>query len=425
MISLFIFRSNARGMQYGIGTYIHELTHALLKYSDLEIFVVSYQAADTREFSMQKISDRFYEIKIPGPSFYVNQSNSSEKKYAASVVKILSNIVSQKEQAVFQFNYIDDLPIIKSLKQWFNFSVISIVHFAQWQQLFEGNRKMLTGLNLDTPTNNIEFTLSQEREMYSQSDHIVSVTRYMKDFLISEYGVQPEKISVIKNGLNHVNYNLFTEKEEAEIKRKFGFGEDEIIILFSGRIDPCKGIIFLMEAFEHACKRNNDLRLVLLGQGNIQDCQKKMQSCFGKATYTGFLPKSIVNQFYKVADIGIVPSVYDHCPYTVLEMIANKIPLIMSRINGLDELLSDEECLFINPIVNSEGDITFNIKELSEAILTLAGDKNLRARLAENSYKRFKRKFTATRMAVEMHRLFHSLTNHKKSAFENEKSERR
>ena len=50
--------------------------------------------------------------------------------------------------------------------------------------------------------------------------------------------------SVIKNGLNHVNYDLATEEEKAEIKRRFGFGENEIIILFSGRIDPCKGIIF-------------------------------------------------------------------------------------------------------------------------------------------------------------------------------------
>ena len=52
-ISLFIFRSNARGMQYGIGTYLHELIEALLKYSDLEIFLVSYKTADIKELSIQ------------------------------------------------------------------------------------------------------------------------------------------------------------------------------------------------------------------------------------------------------------------------------------------------------------------------------------------------------------------------------------
>ncbi len=424
-ISLFIFRSNARGMQYGIGTYLHELIEALLKYSDLEIFLVSYKTADIKELSIQKTMERFSEIKIPGPLIPIKQNNSFEKKYACTVVKNLSGLIPKKGQVIFQFNYIDDFNVIQEIKEHYYYPLISIVHFTQWQQIYEGNNKKLTGLNLDKPANNIEFTLSQERDMYRQSDHVVSVTRYMKEFLIKEYGIQPDKISVIKNGLNHVNYDLATEEEKAEIKRRFGFGENEIIILFSGRIDPCKGIIFLMEAFERACKRNNDLRLVLLGQGNIPDCQKMTQSFFGKVTYTGFLPKKTVSSFYKIADIGISPSVYDHCPYSVLEMMANRIPLIMSRINGLDELLTDNQCLFINPVISNEGDITFNIEELSQAILTMARDKDLRTRLAENSYRSFIRKFTGSKMADEMHKLFYLLTKLNKPAFEYEKRERR
>jgi glycosyltransferase involved in cell wall biosynthesis len=424
-ITLFIFRSNARGMQYGIGTYIHELTQALLKYPDINIYLISYNCTDVKEFSVKEISGGFYEISIPGTLFHTTQNSRFEKKYAALVVRLVSDLIPKKGQVIFQFNYIDDLPVIHKIKECYDYPLISIVHFAQWQQIFEGNKRKFTELNIDKPTNNIEFTLSQEREMYRQTDHIVSVTLYMKDFLISEYGIQVEKISVIKNGLNHFNCDLVTENEKAEIKRSLGFREEEIIILFSGRVDPCKGVFFLMEAFEQACKTNNDLRLVLLGQGSIQDCQKKTQSLYGKVTYTGFLPKETVSSFYKIADLGISPSVYDHCPYTVLEMMANRIPLIMSRINGLDELLPDNQCLYINPVISNEGDITFNIKELSDAILTLAEDKDLRIRLAENSYRSFSRKFTASRMAAEMHELFYCLTKHKKPVFRYEKSERR
>jgi glycosyltransferase involved in cell wall biosynthesis len=270
------------------------------------------------------------------------------------------------------------------------------------------------------PTNNIEFTLSQEREMYRQSDHIVSVTAYMKEFLINEYGITPDKITVIKNGLSQINNNQVSREDKAEIKRKFGFGENEIILLFSGRIDPCKGIFYLMEAFEEACRKNDRLRLVMLGQGSIQDCQNKIQSCFGNVTYTGFLPRETVIQFYKIADIGISPSVYDHCPYSVLEMMANRIPLIMTRISGLDELLSDEECIFLNPIISSEGYITFNIEELANAILTLADDKDLRAKLAAKSYSTYERKFTATLMVEDMYKLLNSISKHKKPVDENE-----
>ncbi len=420
MISLFIFKSNARGMQYGIGTYLDELTHALAGFSDIEIYIISYQSSDTKEFSVKEKSEKTYEIKIPGPYFYNNQSNSNDKKYAASVVRFLSGIILKKEHVVFQFNYIDDLPIILGLKDQYNFPVLSVVHFAQFQQIFEGKIMKIAGLNLDKPTDNIEFTLSQEREMYRQSDHIVSVTGYMKEFLINEYGIKPDKISVIKNGLNQKNNDQVSKEEKAEIKRRYGFGEHEIILLFSGRIDPCKGINYLMEAFEQACRKNNSLRLVMLGQGSIQDCQKKIQSCFGKVTYTGFLPGETVTQFYKIADIGISPSVYDHCPYSVLEMMANRIPLIMTRINGLDELLSDDECIFINPVISSEGDITFSIEEMTDSILSLAADKERRTRLAAKSYRSYEIRFTAAGMAEAMHKLFYSLIKHKKPVEEYE-----
>ncbi|MDM7918341.1 MAG: glycosyltransferase family 4 protein, partial [Methanosarcina sp.] len=233
-------------------------------------------------------------------------------------------------------------------------------------------------------------------------------------------GISPKKITVIKNGLNQINNNQFTEEEKAGIKRRFGFGENEIILLFSGRIDACKGINYIMEAFERAYKKNNSLRLVMLGQGSIQDCQKKIQSCFGKVTYTGFLPRETVTEFYKIADIGISPSVYDHCPYSILEMMANMIPLIMTRINGLDELLSDEECIFINPHIRSEGDITFSIEEMTDSILSLAADKERRTGLATKSYETYVKRFTAAGMAGEMYKLLYSLIKHKKPVEEYE-----
>jgi len=424
-ISRFIFKSNARGMQYGIGTYIRELTQSLLQIPYINIYFVSYKNTDYKEFFVKPVSDRLCEVNIPGPLFPVAQNNSFEKKYAASVVRLLSDIIPKKGKVIFQFNYIDDLPILLKVKECFGFPVISIVHFAQWQQIFEGNRKKLAGLNIDKPSDNIEFTLSQERDIYRLSDHIVSVTDYMKEFLVNEYTIDPEKVSVIHNGLDYSGYKTISKEEKNELREELGFLRDDIIILFSGRVDPCKGITFLIEAFEEACKQNPDLRLVLLGQGNIQDCQKKLQSSFGKVTYTGFLSKDHVTSFYKISDIGIVPSVYDHCPYTVLEMMASRIPLIVSRINGLDELLSDDQCLFVNPVISEEGDITFNIVELSDAILILAENNNLRSELANNAHKVFTKKFGANRMAEEMNNLFLSIIKGKEKVLEYEKNERR
>jgi glycosyltransferase len=411
MISLFIFKSNARGMQYGIGTYIRELTEALLVHTDIKLFIVAYQNSECKEFSIETISSRYFRINIPLPVQSSPQNNLYDKRYASTVVRLLSDIIPQNGNVIFQINYLDDLSIAIKLKEKYKYPVISIVHFAQWQQLFDGNWKRLEGLCIDQPTNNIEFTLSREKEFYMVSDHIVSVTRYMKDFLIDEYGMKSEKITVIPNGLDYNKYEILSIDERNSLKQRLGFGKDEIIILFSGRIDPCKGIYFLLDAFEEACKQNQKLKLVLLGQGNIQDCQKRLKSSFGKVIYTGFLPKELVISFYRVADIGIVPSIYDHCPYTVLEMMANRIPLIASRINGLNEILDDNQCLYVSPVLSSVGEISFSIKELSDIILKMAENRDLRNNLAINSYNSLTKRFTAKRMADQMNWLFHTLFN--------------
>ncbi len=396
-------------MQYGIGTYIRELKDALLKMEAIKIILVSYHNIGVKEFSVTTISDNYLEINIPSPVINTSQNNSFDKKYASAVVRLLTDFIPKNSNVIFQINYLDDLPIANRLKDKYNYCIVSIVHFAQWQQLFNGNRNKLRGLNIDQPTNNVEFTLSKEKEFYQITDHTVSVTRYMKDFIINDYGINPDKISVIPNGLGYTRFDLISDGERDILKRRLGFGMDDLVIMFSGRIDPCKGVLYLLEAFEEACKHKLNLKLVMLGQGKIQECQKRIQSSFGRVIYTGFLPKELVTSFYQVADIGIVPSIYDHCPYTVLEMVANKIPLIASRINGLDEILDDTQCLFVNPVTSSTGDISFNIQDLSEAILKMAGDSNLRYELALNSYDNLIKKFTANRMAYEMNNLFQTL----------------
>jgi glycosyltransferase involved in cell wall biosynthesis len=105
--------------------------------------------------------------------------------------------------------------------------------------------------------------------------------------------------------------------------------------------------------------------------------------------------------------------------------MANKIPLIASRINGLDEILNDNQCLFVNPVLSEEGDISFNINELSDAIFTMAEDSDLRKELVINSYNNLSKRFTAYRMAIEMNNLFHTLKKSNKMNLEYEKNERR
>ena len=410
MISLYIFKSNARGMQYGMGTYIRELTGALLANTNINLYVINYHNRDQSEFTIDHISPSYCKINIPSPKVPSLRHNQFDEKYATAVINLLSEVIPESGKVVFQMNYIDDFTIFRKLKEKYSYPVISIVHFAQWQQLFNGNKGRLNGLNINNPSNNIEFTLCREKAMYLSSDHIVSVTRYMKDFLISEYGIDSEKIDVIPNGIDFSRFHTISQEEKISHKHNSGFRQEEKIILFSGRIDHCKGIFLLIDAFCKACNKVDDLRLVIVGLGDITACLKRYSSFYGRITFTGFIPLDQMKNFYQIADIGVVTSVYDHCPYTVLEMMAYNVPMIVSRINGLDEILDDEQCFFIDPVFKESGEITFDIDQLADAIINLTRDNLLRNKLAFNSYKKLTEKFTASRMAEEMRSLFFNMT---------------
>lgn len=172
-------------MQYGIGTYIRELTNALLNYTNIKLYLITYNCSDCNEFSIETISSRFFKINIPSPKVSASQNNQFYERYVSVAVKLLSDVIPKNGEVIFQMNCID-LPTIKKLKETYRYPIVSIVHFAQWQLIFNGNRQKMNGLNIDNTSENIEFTLCREKEMYQLSDHIVSVTRYMKDFLIEE-----------------------------------------------------------------------------------------------------------------------------------------------------------------------------------------------------------------------------------------------
>ncbi len=425
MISLFIFKSNVRGMQFGMGTYVRELTEALLADSSVKIYVVSYQNAEFKEFSIIAKSERYFEINIPSPKLTLLQNDSYGIKYAKAVVNLLADTISKNKEIVFQMNYINDLPVIRLLKERYAHPVISVVHFSQWEQLFNGNKQKLIGLNIDVPSNNTEFTIFTEKEMYRLSDHVVTINPFMKDFIIEKYGLPPAKTSLVRNGINFNRFSKIDKAKQLKLRHKLGFNSHEKIILFSGRVDPDKGIYFLIDAFTEACKSRDDLRLVFIGQGNINELLHKCRLFFGRITFTGFLPPDKIKEFYQIADIGVVPSIYEPCSYSRLEMIASGIPLILSRIEGFSDMSEDNQCMFIEPEISPEGEISFNIKEFSNAILSLAGDNKLAETLAANAYKNLAIKYSASRMAEEMNELFKILVKNKEINFEYEKSERR
>lgn len=393
MISLLILKSLSRGLQYDIGSYIWTLTGLLHKSVNVGITIVSYKSFECKQITVIKESEKVLSFDIPGILKYSSNAKDADKKYAPAVVRILSEFIPKDGYMIFEMNYFDNLKSVVELKKKYLYPRINVVHFAHYKQFFNVNRNKLDVLNIDKPTTNIEFTLSKEKEFYLTSNHIVPVYGDIKNFLMDISNIDPIKNIFMPNGIDYKQYHTCTENGEILIRNKIGFSDDEIMILFSGRIDLFKGVNYLIKAFQSACRQKDNLRLVLLGNGILQEFQSLLKSYFGKIFLTGFLHTEQISLFCKIDDIGIILSIYDHCPYTVIEIIASRWPLIMSGVEGLKEILDNSECRFIYPHIASDCEISLDTEVLYEMIHLLVGDVGLRKKLSDRLF-RVKRKNT-------------------------------
>jgi len=410
MISLFIFKSNTRGMRYGIGTYINQLIGSLSIYPDIKIILVNFRSDKYKEFTLSNNLEQFTEIHIPSP-IISSYSGFKNDKYSEKVVDLLTPFINKSDNIVFQINYLDALPLARTLKSRYKFPVLSIIHSAQWQFMFDGNKQNFKEIWSDREYSQRPDLkpIMQEKELYELSDLVVSVTDYMKEFIIRYYGLNEHKIKVIHNGIDNTLFHIPDKKERLELKKRLGFSIREKIILFSGRLDSSKGIYFLLEAFSEVVKRNDNTRLVLVGDDSGPDkIPQYLSHCsnmWGKVTFTGFIEYEHMLKFYQIADIGVIPSVYDHGTYVALEMIGHNIPLIVSDADGFEEFLTHDQCIFITQVVDDEGNIKFDKKDFAEAILSLLFDRKKAGRIISEYNKMIMNKLSSKRMASEYYSL--------------------
>lgn len=416
MLSIFIFKSNALGMQYGMGTYIRELTDALLKYTSHRVYLVSYHNHESKEFNVENVSSLYIKINIPSPRQSAIQSDDFGERYAASITYLLAPIIDSIQEVVFHFNATPDvLKIMLFFKERYNHPHIAVAHFTQWQLMFKGNKKKLLAVNISEPTTIEDKALVNEKRIYELADAVVTVTQQTKQYFIDTYNINGDKINYIPNGIEAPNVKPLNKAHISKLKKEWGFNMDEKIILYTGRIDEAKGVFFLIKAFEHLCKSNSNLRLVFAGSGSISQVIRKTANMHGKITYTEFISHEKLTELYQLADIAVFPSLYDQCPYSVLEMLIHKIPLVLSQISGLVEIYQTGQCVWLKPQYTKDGEVLFNVKKLAQAMHALILDKNTANNMANMAYIELNNKFSAKNMARSMENVYTTISHKNKN----------
>ncbi len=193
------------------------------------------------------------------------------------------------------------------------------------------------------------------------------------DTTLAEIGVSPEKVARWDRGVDTGRFDpALREAGLAELAAQ-GLAKPQgtLDVLYAGRITREKGADLLAETFLRARELNPRLRLVLVGGGPEQE---RLRERVGDgAVFRGWLDGAALARAYACADIFVFPSRTDTFGQVVLEAQASGLPVIAVAEGGPLSLIEQRTSgLLCQP----------NAHALAAAVLELASDSELRARLA-------------------------------------------
>ena len=163
---------------------------------------------------------------------------------------------------------------------------------------------------------------------------VIAVSHLTKSIVEHRYGVDPDKIHVVYNGIDN---------GKAEPHARSAIKRGDKIVLFLGRITMQKGPEYFVNAAKKVLEKYDRVKFVMAGSGDKIKDIIELAAAHGighKVLFTGFLRGRDVERVFKMADVYVMPSVSEPFGIAPLEAIAHDVPVIISKTSGVSEVLT-------------------------------------------------------------------------------------
>lgn len=172
-------------------------------------------------------------------------------------------------------------------------------------------------------------------------------------FLISynKSGLPINKYIHIPNGVDTLKYSPISQIEKLALKFKLGYAEQDKIILFIGHFSPDKRPDFLYKAWINLCERDLYSKILFIGitENHYEVDEKIIYSIRedsiirGLNSHIKFIEKtSIIDEYLKIANVFVLPSLREGLPNVLLEAMASAVPCVVNNLPGVTDWLIDD-----------------------------------------------------------------------------------
>lgn len=205
-----------------------------------------------------------------------------------------------------------------------------------------------------------------EKRCFNNAKFIIANSNMIKDEIIDTYGIRPNKIDVVYNGVESKTINH--ESSFKKLSKEFDIDKNSSILLYVGSGFKRKGVEEFLEII--AKLKNQSVKAFIIGkEKNLEYYQQLSKDLKIDKTVIFTGPRADVDDFYTISDIFLFPTRYEPFSNVVLEAMSFENAVFTTRQNGAHEILTDEYIMASSKdfsVAKKIDDLLEDAKELSD-----------------------------------------------------------
>lgn len=266
----------------------------------------------------------------------------------------------------------------------FGVRVVGHLHGNAFKQLSENKRKPVR--------QSVRFIMGLPKV-------VIALSNGWRDYLLKQ--VSPKlKIEVVQNTVDAD----FAALAENPVEKS---NDAACNVLFMGSLGTRKGVPEILKALPIVRQQNAQVEFVVGGglelgaEQELIDCAKNEALAVGGVNFPGIVTGQAKLDLFKKADVFLLPSHNENFPISVLEAMAAGLPLVVTPVGALPEVLQEGTHCFFVPM----GDV----QAIAEAVLKLAQDKSLRKKMGAANLALYRERFAPDAMMNKMKAIYSQL----------------
>jgi len=171
-------------------------------------------------------------------------------------------------------------------------------------------------------------------------DHFIAISEENRQVILEE-GISPECISLIPNGLDVDFFRPPQPEERQALRARHGYGPDDIVVLYLGRLVFSKRADLLLRAFA-GLGQKSAAKCIIVGDGPEIDNLQTLAEKLGLGVQVRFMgPVDNVRDFYWSSDVFVIPSMYEGLSVGLLESMACSMAVLVTKCPGNLQVVED------------------------------------------------------------------------------------